>query len=61
MTQEVKVTVTMTLEVDCSRMKGDIETAVEIALKKIPQQKYFDIIGEPKIKIQEERDIYGNY
>lgn len=57
MTQEVRVTIT--LEVDVTRSKEDIQEFVKNMVSKATfKSDFYDSSGE--IKIEEEAEIYGN-
>jgi hypothetical protein len=59
MTQQVEVTVKLTLEVDCTRQKSDIEDYVNTSFL-LAHEDYFDFIKLDIIEVKEEKYIYDN-
>lgn len=59
MTQQVEVTVKLTLEVDYTRQVDDIRDYINTSFL-LAHEDYFDFIKLDIVEVKEEKDIYDN-
>lgn len=59
-TQEVQITITLTIEADTKMNKPDIRRHFLSQVKKIKGNDHYDIVHKKISDIKEEAEIYGN-